>query len=110
MHLSKEEVTRIIGQKLRDIRLRKKLTIEQAAHNAGLEYTQLSRIELGKINTSIYHVFKISETLEVKVNDVFKELYKAPKNAVQYNEANTKNKITKVPTAKTRSKGKSQKQ
>jgi transcriptional regulator with XRE-family HTH domain len=100
MHLSKEEVTRIIGQKIRDIRIRKKLTIEQAAHNAGLEYTQLSRIELGKINTSIYHVFKISETLEVKVHDVFKELYKAPKNNIQYNAANTKNKITKLPASK----------
>lgn len=104
MHLSKEEVTKIIGQKLRDIRIKKKLTIEQTAHNAGLEYTQLSRIELGKINTSIYHVFKISETLEVKVNDVFKELYKAPKNSIQLNASNSKNKITKLQPPKTKRK------
>jgi transcriptional regulator with XRE-family HTH domain len=80
MHLSKEEVAKLVGQKIREIRLKKRLTIEEAAHNAGLEYTQLSRIELGKINTSIYHVFVISQTLEVKVNDVFKNIYNNHKN------------------------------
>jgi transcriptional regulator with XRE-family HTH domain len=80
MHLSKEEVAKLVGQKIREIRLKKRLTIEEAAHNAGLEYTQLSRIELGKINTSIYHVFVISQTLEVKVNDVFKDIYNNHKN------------------------------
>jgi transcriptional regulator with XRE-family HTH domain len=76
MHLNKEEIAKLVGQRIREIRLKKRLTIEEAAHNAGLEYTQLSRIELGKINTSIYHVFVISETLEVKVHDVFREVYK----------------------------------
>jgi transcriptional regulator with XRE-family HTH domain len=80
MHLTKEEVAKLVGQKIRQIRLKKRLTIEEAAHNAGLEYTQLSRIELGKINTSIYHVFVISETLEVKVHEVFKEVYKTNHN------------------------------
>lgn len=76
MHLTKEEVTKLVGQKIREIRLKKRLTIEQAAHNAGLEYTQLSRIELGKINTSIYHVFMITESLDVKIQDIFKDIYK----------------------------------
>jgi DNA-binding XRE family transcriptional regulator len=76
MHLSKEEVTKLVGLKIREIRLKKRLTIEQAAHNAGLEYTQLSRIELGKINTSIYHVFMITESLEVKMHDIFKDIHK----------------------------------
>lgn len=77
MHLSKEEVTKLVGQKIREIRLKKRLTIEKAAHNAGLEYTQLSRIELGKINTSIYHVFMITESLDVKMHDIFKDIYKS---------------------------------
>ena len=80
MHLSKEEVTKLVGQKIREIRLKKRLTIEQAAHNAGLEYTQLSRIELGKINTSIYHVFMITESLDVKMQDIFKDIYKHKHN------------------------------
>jgi transcriptional regulator with XRE-family HTH domain len=75
MHLSKEEVTKLVGQKIREIRLKKRLTIERAAHNAGLEYTQLSRIELGKINTSIYHVFMITESLDVKMQEIFKDIH-----------------------------------
>jgi transcriptional regulator with XRE-family HTH domain len=75
MHLNKEEVTKLVGQKIREIRLKKRLTIEQAAHNAGLEYTQLSRIELGKINTSIYQAFLISQSLDIKISDIFKEVY-----------------------------------
>jgi DNA-binding XRE family transcriptional regulator len=80
MHLTKDEVAKLVGQKIREIRLKKRLSIEEAAHNAGLEYTQLSRIELGKINTSIYHAFVISETLEVKIHDIFKEVYKSNGN------------------------------
>jgi transcriptional regulator with XRE-family HTH domain len=75
MHLNKEEVTKLVGQKIREIRLKRRLTIEQAAHNAGLEYTQLSRIELGKINTSIYQAFLISQSLDIKISDIFKEVY-----------------------------------
>lgn len=75
MHLKKEEVTKLVGLKLREIRLKKRLTIEKAAHNAGLEYTQLSRIELGKINTSIYQVFLITQSMDIKISDIFKEVY-----------------------------------
>jgi hypothetical protein len=32
---------------------------------------QLSRIELGKINTTIYQVFKISKSLEVDLHELF---------------------------------------
>jgi transcriptional regulator with XRE-family HTH domain len=89
MHLKKEDISKLVGQKIREIRLKKRLTIEEAAHNAGLEYTQLSRIELGKINTSIYHVFVISETLEVKLHEVFKEVYKQ-NGAAKNNEPKTR--------------------
>ena len=71
MPLKKEEVKNIVGQKIRQIRLMKNLSIEKVAHEAGIEYTQLSRIELGKINTSIYHAYIISESLEVKLPDLF---------------------------------------
>ena len=59
MKMHKEEVVKIIGNKLREIRLEKKLTIERVALDSDIEYTQLSRIELGKINTSIYQIYKI---------------------------------------------------
>lgn len=74
MKFSKEEVVKIIGNQLREIRLEKKLTIERVALDSDIEYTQLSRIELGKINTSIYQIYKISHSLSIRVPDIFKKL------------------------------------
>ncbi len=74
MELNKKDVSKKVGIKIRELRLSKGLTIEQLAFDAGMEYTQLSRIELGKINTSIYHVYKISNSLSVTVPEIFNVL------------------------------------
>lgn len=68
--LSKEEVNNLIGYKIRSIRKSKKMSIERVALDAEMEYTQLSRIERGKINTSIYHIYKISNTLDIRLPDL----------------------------------------
>ena len=75
MTLSKEEVTKIIGSKIRTIRNAKQLTIEKVAFDAEMEYTQLSRIEHGKINTSIYHIYKISKSLDIKMPELFNDVH-----------------------------------
>ena len=77
MPLDKEEIKTIVGQKFREIRRMKNLSIERVAHEAGIEYTQLSRIELGKINTSIYHAYIISESLDVTLPEIFIDLYRS---------------------------------
>ena len=74
MALSKEQVTKIVGSNIRSVRIAKKLSIEKVAFDAGIEYTQLSRIELGKINTSIYNIYKISRSLDIKIPEIFIEL------------------------------------
>ena len=74
MILPKDVVVKRVGVKLRELRLEKKLTIEKVALDSEIEYTQLSRIELGKINTSIYQIYKISKSLSVPVPDIFKTL------------------------------------
>ena len=76
MTLNKDEVTKMVGSKIRNIRNDKRLTIEKVAFDAGMEYTQLSRIEHGKINTSIYHIYKISRSLDIRMPDLFSELNK----------------------------------
>lgn len=80
MQLSKEELSLVIGQRIRKIRLDKKMSIEKLAHEAGIEYTQLSRIELGKINTSIYHIYIITLTLGVEMQDLFDGIHSKPAN------------------------------
>lgn len=67
MELTKEELKKVIGSNIRKLRIEKKMSIEALAFNAAMDYTQLSRIELGKINTSVYQLYKISKTLQVNI-------------------------------------------
>lgn len=71
MTLMKEEFCSKVGYRVRELRVKKKLSIEKLALEAGIEYAQLSRIELGRINTSIYQIYKISKTLEVTMPEIF---------------------------------------
>jgi transcriptional regulator with XRE-family HTH domain len=55
----------LLGKNIRRVRISRNLTIEQLAHEANLTYSQVSRIELGKINTSVYTLHILSRTLNV---------------------------------------------
>lgn len=70
MQLSKEDIKKVIGNNIRRLRIEKKMSIEVMAFESEMDYTQLSRIELGKINTSIYQIYKISKTLQVSMSDI----------------------------------------
>lgn len=72
--MNKNAFAKHIGLKLRSIRLKNKKTIESAAFDAEMDYTQLSRIELGKINTSFFQIYKISKSLNVQIIDIIDEL------------------------------------
>ena len=60
-----DKVLKQFGDKLREVRLSKKVSQENLALECGLEYSQINRIELGKINTSISHLFLLAKTLKV---------------------------------------------
>jgi transcriptional regulator with XRE-family HTH domain len=74
--VEKIEVSQIVGAKIRKIRLTKGVSIQNLAYEIGIEYTQLSRIERGKINTSIYQLFLISRALDVNFADIIQGLDK----------------------------------
>jgi DNA-binding XRE family transcriptional regulator len=61
------------GKKVKELRLRKKLSQEQLAWAVGLEFSQINRIENGKINTSISNVFILAEALGVQPKAFFEE-------------------------------------
>jgi transcriptional regulator with XRE-family HTH domain len=73
---SKIEVCKLVGSRIREARTIKGLTIEALALETNLEYSQLSRIELGKINTSIFHVYRIANCLQTPLADLFNDLYR----------------------------------
>ena len=74
--LKKIEVSEIVGAKIRKIRNEKGLSIQNLAYEIGSEYTQLSRIERGKINTSIFQLFVISRALQVNFSEIIEGLDK----------------------------------
>ena len=74
--MEKIEVSQIVGAKIRKIRQTKGFSIQNLAYEIGIEYTQLSRIERGKINTSIYQLFLISRALDVNFADIIQGLDK----------------------------------
>ncbi len=59
------------GKRVREIRLSKNISMESLAFEAGIEYSQLSRIERGTINTSISHAFAIAKALKIEPSDLF---------------------------------------
>lgn len=71
MKLKKEELVVKIGTRIREKRIEKGLSIEKLANEAEIESKQLRRIELGKINTSIYQINNITHTLAIPMRDIF---------------------------------------
>lgn len=63
-----------LGIRIRKARNEKGLTIQSLADLVGIEYTQMSRIELGKINTSVLQVCKISRALDICMSTLLKDL------------------------------------
>jgi transcriptional regulator with XRE-family HTH domain len=54
-----------IGEKIREIRNQKNVSIEALANECGVDYSQVNRMELGKVNFSISYLNKIANALGV---------------------------------------------
>lgn len=71
--LYKKQFIENLGCKVRKIRTEKKISIEKLSNKSGISYSQLIRIEKGKINTSIYQLYQIACNLEVKIEDFLED-------------------------------------
>ena len=70
----KDMVVKLIGERIRKLRNDNQLTLETLAFKADMDYTQLSRIELGKINTSIFQIHKIAIALDISTSAILNVL------------------------------------
>ena len=66
-----KEFIRLFGQNLRKIRESKKMSMQSLADSINVEYSQISRIERGVINTSICVAYAISQALEIEITELF---------------------------------------
>ena len=60
-----EDVLRQVGAKIREIRMLKQISMETLANECDLDYSQVNRMELGKVNFSISYLYLIAEALNV---------------------------------------------
>ena len=74
MSHNKDTVVKLIGERIRKLRMENQLTLETLAFKADMDYTQLSRIELGKINTSLFQIHKIANALGISSSEILSAL------------------------------------
>jgi len=55
----------IIGQKIRECRLSREMSIEKLANECEVDPSQVGRMELGKVNFSISMLHRIAEALNI---------------------------------------------
>ena len=60
-----------IGKLIREKRLAKKLTVDELSDECNLERSNISRIEGGRVNTSIYILNKIAKALDLSLEEFF---------------------------------------
>jgi transcriptional regulator with XRE-family HTH domain len=77
MSINKDFFKICLGNNIRRQRFELGLTVEQLALNSGLTYSQVSRIELGKISTSAYTIYILSQTLNVSPDSLFEIVVKS---------------------------------
>ena len=65
----------IIGNNLRYIRNRRKLTLQRLAGLAGVRYQQIGKYELGVDQMSAYRIYQFSKVLKVKVKYFYDTTY-----------------------------------
>lgn len=61
---------KLFGKKLAKVRKEKGLTQQALAFETGLSLSQIARIEIGMINTSLNTIFIISKALDVHPRDL----------------------------------------
>ena len=64
-------ITKQVGNRIKEIRLSKKLSQEEAAFNSGLNRTYFGSVERGERNISIINLNKICQSLDISLNDFF---------------------------------------
>ncbi len=66
----KELFQKAVGKHIRDLRKARSITQVELAVYCGMEKSNISRIELGGVNPTIYTLKKISEKLEVTLPEL----------------------------------------
>lgn len=67
------EITKALGETIRDLRTKQSLSQENLADLTDLHRTYISSVERGKRNISIRNLEKIAKALKVKISNILEE-------------------------------------
>ncbi len=62
-----------LGSRIRKLRTNKGLSLSELAYMCDFEKASLSRIELGKTNTTVLTLCKISKALDIEIKELFEQ-------------------------------------
>jgi transcriptional regulator with XRE-family HTH domain len=71
--LRDKKVLEQFGQKLKDLRIQKGLTLEQLAFEADIELSQVHRAEKGKINPTLTTLIALAKGLNISISELLAE-------------------------------------
>jgi transcriptional regulator with XRE-family HTH domain len=69
--MEKEAFLKILGERIREIRIQKSMSQKQLAHSIGKDQQSIQRLEAGNINPSAYYLHQICSGLGVEIQDIF---------------------------------------
>lgn len=67
---SKEDLQLIIGKRIKQLREDKKVPQQDLAAKCNIEKSNLSRLEAGGTNPTIYTLYKIAQNLDVTISEL----------------------------------------
>ncbi len=76
--MEKAKFNKLVGNQIRELRIQKKLTQAELANKIGKDYQSVQRIELGKMNPTIFYLYEIAQALEISLSELLD--FKVPSN------------------------------
>ena len=73
----------LIGQKIREVRIEKKLTQEYIANMTGVNVSHISNIETNKVKVSLTLLVQICNALDTTVDYILENEYHAPTTSIE---------------------------
>ena len=71
--MPEKKILGTLGSRIRKIRLKKGLSLSELAYMCEFEKASLSRIELGKTNTTVLTLNRISKALDISIAELFED-------------------------------------
>ena len=68
--MNKKDLQKCIGDNIREIREKQNVSAQELASRCNFEKSTMSRLESGNTNPTIFTLYKVSEALEVELQEL----------------------------------------